>query len=340
MSQKSESARSRPSVVDAESLPTGTATTDQPHAGEAAPSAARLQDLLVKTSRTFALSIPVLPEPTRREVTVAYLLFRIADTLEDATLWPRSTQLSELNALGRLLQQPERVEALELSKRWLARPPVDHAGYMELLTQLPAVIEAYLHLSPAARAEIGSHLARTIDGMASFVAQMDQNRNLQLRDRQALQAYCYAVAGIVGEMLTELFLLDRPSLRPAGPSLRADAARFGEALQLVNILKDSASDAREGRCYLPQEDSRADVLDLARDDLRTAAGYVSLLHARQAPRGIVAFTALPVLLAWASLERVEQSGAGAKLTRPEVAGLAQRLDDALNRGDIDGLWEG
>jgi farnesyl-diphosphate farnesyltransferase len=238
-----------------------------------------------------------------------------------------------------LLQQPERVEALKLAERWLARPPIDHAGYMELLAELPTVIEAYLHLSPAARAEIGRHLARTIDGMASFVGQMDQNRNLQLRDRQALQAYCYAVAGIVGEMLTELFLLDRPNLQPAAPSLRADAARFGEALQLVNILKDSASDAREGRCYLPLEDSRADVLDLARDDLRTAAGYVSLLHARQAPRGIVAFTALPVLLAWASLERVEQSGAGAKLTRPEVAGLAQRLDDALNRGDIDGLWE-
>ncbi len=45
----------------------------------------RLEELLIKTSRTFALSIPLLPEPTRREVTVAYLLFRIADTLEDGS---------------------------------------------------------------------------------------------------------------------------------------------------------------------------------------------------------------------------------------------------------------
>ena len=47
----------------------------------------RLDRLLAETSRTFALTIPLLPEPTRRETTVAYLLFRIADTLEDATLW-------------------------------------------------------------------------------------------------------------------------------------------------------------------------------------------------------------------------------------------------------------
>ena len=63
-------------------------------AGEIA--AARLEELLVKTSRTFALSIPELPEPTRREVTVAYLLFRVADTLEDATRWEPVTQIDQL----------------------------------------------------------------------------------------------------------------------------------------------------------------------------------------------------------------------------------------------------
>jgi len=310
-----------------------------PGVGAAGPSSARLQDLLIKTSRTFALSIPVLPEPTRREVTVAYLLFRIADTLEDATLWSRSKQIAELTDLGQLLLQREGVEADALAERWLADPPCDHEGYLELLAELPGVVQAYLGLSPAARTEIGKHLARTIDGMASFVAEMDENKSLRLRDRRALQAYCYAVAGIVGEMLTELFLLNRPNLQSAAPFLRDNAARFGEALQLVNILKDSAADAREGRCYLPQNDDHSDVLELARDDLRTAGRYVSLLHAVQAPRGVVAFTALPVLLAWASLDRVEQRGAGAKLTRPEVLQLVQRLDNALDSGDVQGLWE-
>ncbi len=55
-----------------------------------------LDDLLLKTSRTFALSIPLLPEPTRREVGIAYLLFRVADTLEDATLWTARRQVEQL----------------------------------------------------------------------------------------------------------------------------------------------------------------------------------------------------------------------------------------------------
>ena len=60
-----------------------------------------LQDLLVKTSRTFALAIPLLPEPTRREVTVAYLLFRIADTFEDASVeWDKPAQKRALFEFG------------------------------------------------------------------------------------------------------------------------------------------------------------------------------------------------------------------------------------------------
>ena len=65
-------------------------------AGGPADDADLLGRLLLKTSRTFALSIPVLPEPTCREVTVAYLLFRIADTLEDATQWSQARQVQEL----------------------------------------------------------------------------------------------------------------------------------------------------------------------------------------------------------------------------------------------------
>jgi len=59
----------------------------------------RVEELLEKTSRTFALSIPVLPEPTRRQVMIAYLLFRIADTFEDAAHWPPAHASSPLQRL-------------------------------------------------------------------------------------------------------------------------------------------------------------------------------------------------------------------------------------------------
>ena len=67
---------------------------------------ADLADLLEKTSRTFALSIPVLPEPTRREVMIAYLLFRIADTFEDAAHWEPEARIAALSDFNRLLRSP------------------------------------------------------------------------------------------------------------------------------------------------------------------------------------------------------------------------------------------
>jgi farnesyl-diphosphate farnesyltransferase len=294
-----------------------------------ASGAASLEELLVKTSRTFALSIPELPEPTRREVTVAYLLFRIADTLEDATRWTPERQSDELGRLAELLARPSQDAARRMARDWLEDPPLERAAYLELLAALPAVLAALEPLAPAARDLVRAHTLRTIDRMASFVR---RRRPLQLRDVPDLRDYCYAVAGIVGEMLTELFLLGSPTLEAIAPSLRAGAAGFGEALQLVNILKDSSSDVGEGRSYLPDGVGREEVLALARGDLESAGSYVRRLQDAGAPRGVVAFTALPVLLAWRTLECVEERGPGTKLTRAEVAAIALSLDTALNQG--------
>ncbi len=78
---------------------------------------ADLADLLEKTSRTFALSIPVLPEPTRREVMIAYLLFRIADTFEDAAHWPPEKRIAAIGDFNALLTSYSRPEAERLSQR-------------------------------------------------------------------------------------------------------------------------------------------------------------------------------------------------------------------------------
>ena len=89
-----------------------------------ASSPAEIDDLLEKTSRTFALAIPLLPEPTRLQVGIAYLLFRIADTFEDAELWPRAAKLDALADFDRLLQGgPAPGTARAAAERWLAEPP-------------------------------------------------------------------------------------------------------------------------------------------------------------------------------------------------------------------------
>jgi farnesyl-diphosphate farnesyltransferase len=293
---------------------------------------AKLEDLLEKTSRTFALSIPVLPEPTRRQVMIAYLLFRIADTFEDAAHWPPGRRVEALREYQELLSEFTPAEAVLLSGKWLAAGPSPNPGYRELIRDVPLVLDAFFALDSAAVASMRDHVIRSAGGMARFVAR-SHDGVLVLKDIDDLRAYCYAVAGIVGEMLTDLFLLGREPLAPIAPVLRERAATFGEALQLVNILKDVATDVTEGRSFLPRGVPRSEVFELARRDLGVAAEYTLELQQAGAPRGIVAFCALPAELASATLRKVEESGPGSKISRLEVFAIQKRVDRAIDRGE-------
>jgi farnesyl-diphosphate farnesyltransferase len=272
--------------------------------------------LLEKTSRTFALSIPLLPEPTRREVTVAYLLFRIADTFEDSSSWPRENRMEALEGFCGLLERADAAKDEELAEYWVAEAkrlagywaeemPLTHEGYRELMRDSPYVLHEYAALTLDARRLVREHTVRTALGMSGFV----------------------------GEMLTELFLLERTPLESVGPYLRERSRAFGEGLQLVNILKDSAADVREGRAYIPAGVDRSAVFDLARADLEAATEYTLALQQAGAESGLVAFNALPVRLAWATLDRVEREGPGAKISREEVWDIVASLERALEADD-------
>ena len=283
-----------------------------------------IEDLLQKTSRTFALTIPCLPQPTRDEVGIAYLLFRIIDTFEDAVLWPPALRLEALKQFAGLLDRPA-AESRTLAADWTREPPLIHAGYQELLSHTPYVLEQYQALRPEAQAILRTHVARSAEGMASFVARIEPGGRLELDTMEDLRAYCYAVAGIVGEMLTELFLLGRPSLGRVAADLRGHAAAFGEGLQLVNILKDARPDAAEGRTFLPRQAPLAEVFALARKDLASAALYVDLLRKGGAEPGLVAFNAFICKLAAANLQILLDQGLGAKLARTTVIKIAAEV---------------
>jgi farnesyl-diphosphate farnesyltransferase len=291
----------------------------------------RIDELLATTSRTFALSIPLLPQPTQRELGVAYLLFRIADTFEDAADWSKARRVDALHDFDALLSDPVPERARQMGRAWADGRPIEHAGYLELLRETDTVMAAFTALDPAAQEIIRRDTLRTTAGMADFV-ERTQDGQLLLRDLDDLRQYCYIVAGIVGEMSTDLFVLGREALSGIAESLRARAPRFGEALQLVNILKDAAFDSREGRGYLPAGVDRDEVFDLARTDLEVAAGYTNDLQTAAAPRGVVAFCALPVRLAHAALDAVRQGGPGTKVTREQVFVIVDAMNRALDAG--------
>lgn len=286
-----------------------------------------LEHLLAKTSRTFALTIPLLPDPARRDVTLAYLLFRIADTLEDAERLRPAARFAALVDFSRLLQTRNAHAAAKFACTWTSLRPSGNPWYLKLLSCTETVILEIQRGDPRIADVIFRHARRSTLGMARFVAQAQRGSGLQLETMGELKDYCYAVAGIVGEMLTEIFAA-RLDWRHVPPLLNQHAAAFGEGLQLVNILKDSEEDRENGRAFIPRHVARAEVAELARRDLQQAETYVEALRTSGVAPGYVAFADLPLQLARGTLRCVELHGPGAKVSRPE---LAQVLSSVVAR---------
>jgi farnesyl-diphosphate farnesyltransferase len=99
------------------------------------------------------------------------------------------------------------------------------------------------------------------DGMSEF-SNMDTSAGLPtLKD---MDKYCYMVAGVVGEMLTDLFCLQLPDeLGPKREEMMKLAPSFGQALQMTNILKDVWVDKSRGACWLPRDVFASYGFDLA-----------------------------------------------------------------------------
>ena len=283
--------------------------------------AAELSSLLERTSRTFALTIPLLDEPLATDVGLAYLLFRLADTLEDAPCWGRDQRMAALDSFGEWLVGEDAEHAwLDLASK---QPPTEDAGCLALIARADGVRMAVAHRGHDLAMAVTMDVVRTSSKMAEFVGRQTEEGGLVLHDLPDLRDYCYAVAGIVGELLTELFILRDEKLEPEREMLMDLAPWFGEGLQLVNILKDAPSDAREGRSYMPPDVPRADVVALARTDLARANDYINVLARAGASSHVRAFCELPVRLAEATLDRLDEGGA--KLSREEVMAIFSKL---------------
>lgn len=219
----------------------------------------RFQDeILPKVSRTFALTIPQLPEPLRTAVSNAYLLCRIADTIEDdAGLTARQKQSfhDEFTAV---------VDAKASSERFASGlyPLLSCTtlkAERELVRNTPAVVRITHRLNTKQRAALTRCVTIMCEGMPHF----QRNKTLSgLKDLRELDRYCYFVAGVVGEMLTDLFCEYSGEIAQKREQLMELAVSFGQGLQMTNILKDIWEDRKSDTCWLPREVFREAGYDL------------------------------------------------------------------------------
>ena len=317
-------------------------------------SDAAFQDqILPLVSRTFALTIPQLPAALCTPVTSAYLLCRIADTIEDE---PRLSAADTHRFLRRFTAV---VQGREDAQRFAAEV-VPHLGAStlaaerDLVANTARVMRVVARFEPRQRAAIG----RCIEVMGHGMHQFQRTASLRGLERASdLDAYCYYVAGIVGETLTELFCAYSSQIERHHRRLYALAPSFGQGLQMTNILKDVWEDRARGACWLPQEVFSRHGVELAtltpeRSDARFHAGMMELAgvahrHLRNAlaftllipaeETGIRKFCLWAIGLAALSLRKIKDNpgftaGSQVKVSRSAVA-MTQTLTNMAVRND-------
>lgn len=297
------------------------------------------QDILQGVSRTFALTIPALPPELCRVVSNAYLLCRIADTIEDeAGLSPQQKQeFSEL--FIEVLAQNAAADFFASELHPLLSENTLEAE-RDLVKNTPRIIRLTESFNQTQR----HALRRCIRIMSRGMSEFQQIESLNgLEDMGHLDRYCYHVAGVVGEMLTELFCDHVESVSPHRETLLRLAVSFGQGLQMTNILKDFWEDRERDACWLPQSVFRevgcdlskvcpeyydpafgqgmAHLVSVAQSHLRNALQYTLYFPAREV--GIRRFCLWALGMAVLTLRKIQsrpdfRSGQEVKITRRSV----------------------
>jgi farnesyl-diphosphate farnesyltransferase len=315
-------------------------------------------------SRTFAVTIDELAEPTARRVCVGYLLCRVADTIEDAAAVPPETQHELLRTYGRALDPDDSTRIWTFRDAvdpWLP-PAVERSPHWAVVADAPRVVRSFRALDADARAAIRPHVTDLVDGMADFVDRYAEDGGLRIHTYEELEEYCDYAAGTVGRLVTDLVFPPEA----VDDDLRADAQAFALLLQLVNVAKDVAGDYREeNNVYLPadwldEEGVAPDavaapesapavarvvdrVLDRATDYLDGAQRWLTAMPLRAG--NTAAAWAIPYLLAVATIrelrahpEDVVHEGDVA-VDRAEVYTLIDRFDRGATVEDLPAMRE-
>jgi farnesyl-diphosphate farnesyltransferase len=206
------------------------------------------QSVLPRVSRTFALTIPQLPPALREVVGNAYLLCRLADTIEDDPCLSsdeKSRLMMEFLATLCSEGPPE-----DFGRRLQSRLSMTMSdAERQLATNIARVLRVTASFPDAQRRAV----IRCVSVMGRGMPEFQRCKTLDgLATLEDLDRYCYFVAGVVGEMLTELFCEHSPGLYRHRGELMALAVRFGQGLQMTNILKDIWEDRECHTCWLPR----------------------------------------------------------------------------------------
>ena len=214
-----------------------------------------LGPLLKSVSRSFYLTLRVLPAGMRDPVGLAYLLARAADTIADTSLITPEKRMELLLSLRSQVNGLPDSEALARIKVEVASQQKD-SDEKVLLESLGPALAVLFQLGEFDRAAVRDIVTTLTKGMEFDLRTFPDESSghiVALQEFAELDQYTYMVAGCVGEFWTKMTYAHVPGTFTDRPEVVVldRGIRFGKALQMTNVLRDCGKDLRIGRCYLP-----------------------------------------------------------------------------------------
>jgi len=308
-----------------------------------------IDSLLEQTSRSFYLTLKVLPSKIRCQIGLLYLLARLADTIADSASGDTNQLIDNIGEYNEHAQGT-RETAPNLHDLAQVQTNLDEA---KLLEKVGEVVRSLQRFSDADQKRIRHCLDTIVSGQTLDLQRfgnVEKGTITPLSDDNELDDYTYRVAGCVGEFWTAMSLAHCIKADAETQKLMFEqGVRFGKALQLINILRDIPADLALGRCYIPIDSmAKNDLvpsdlqdhenmekfrplfdsyLDLAWGHLDAAVEYIGLLPKSQFR--LRAACMLPVLIGQRTLtllgsQNVLDGNNRVKVLRPEIKRLKNK----------------
>jgi farnesyl-diphosphate farnesyltransferase len=317
------------------------------------------EEYLVRVSRTFAINIKVLKDHSYRSLLLAYLLCRIADTIEDDSCFSASFKTQKLYEYSELFPPlPGYKNRIESFLKDIAFKQKTDSS--DLLMNTARVFNEFVKLPDSMISVISAHVKEMAVGMAGFQKKASREGIIFLEDQEELDRYCYFVAGTVGLMITSIFSENSRRITPRiKKKLRKRSVAFGLGLQITNIAKDFYGDRERGWSYVPRSffieegidpihdsfhDKQKEFINAHKRLINLALKYLdeALLYTLDIPRTLIRFRLFclwPLFMAVESLARLscEQNlfkGQVVKISRNDVKRIVRNTSLAVMSNGI------
>jgi len=251
--------------------------------------------MLKETSRTFYIPITLLGSTLRKTVGSAYLCMRAIDEIEDHPSLDKKHKVNLLRQTSDMLYEKTFDE-----KRYstMIEP------FKDILPEVSVRLGDWLCVCPT---DIVNKVMESTGKMAKGMAKWVE-RDFQVRTKEDLDEYTYYVAGLVGEMLSDIW-----HWHDGTKTDHVLAVGYGRGLQAVNILRNEEEDYEErGVNFVPDNWGRPELFAYARENLQLADEYIKDISNKK----ILLFCKIPLALAKRTLATMEKGQE--KMTRQEV----------------------